>query len=48
MGNGKRNRNRRILRSKNGRQADKGKIVWCEFAPIECTCLGTCKNKGGH
>lgn len=48
MGTGKRNRDRRVLRRKDGRQANEDKVKWCEYAPIECTCLSTCKNKGGH
>lgn len=46
MGAGKRNSNRRVLRRKDGRQKDQDKIRWCESAPIECTCLGTCNQKG--
>ena len=48
MGNGKRDRDRGILRSTNSRQENQSKVTWCEYAPIECTCKGTCNKKGGR
>ena len=48
MGTGKRDGDRRVLRSKNRGQENKGKVTWCEYAPIECTCKGTCNKKGGR
>ena len=48
MGAGKRNSDRRLLRSKNRGQENKNKVSWCEYEPIECTCNGTCKQKGGR
>lgn len=47
MGNGERNSDRRLLRSKKrGQKGPTKKIEWCEYAPTECTCKGKC-NKGG-
>ena len=49
MGNGERNSDRRLLRSKKRRQeGPTKKVEWCEYAPIECTCKGTCNKKGGR
>ena len=49
MGDGINNRDRRLLRSKKRGQENQSKISWCEYAPVECTCLGTnCKEKGGR
>ena len=44
----KSNSDRRLLRSKKRGQENKGKVVWCDIAPIECTCSGNCKNKRGQ
>ena len=49
MGTSKRNRDRRVLRSEDRGQENQSKVIWCEFAPTECTCLGTnCKERGRH
>ena len=49
MGAGKRNGDRRVLRSKNrGQENQENKVSWCEYEPIECTCKGTCNKKGGR
>ena len=48
MGTGKRNGDRRVLRSENRGQENQSKVRWCESAPVECTCSSTCKNKGGR
>ena len=48
MGDGKRNGNRGILRSAEHRQKNQSKVTWCEYAPVECTCKGTCNKKGGR
>lgn len=48
MGNGKRNSDRGLLRSKKRGQAHQDKVRYCEIEPIECNCLGECKKKGGH
>ena len=48
MGTSKRNRDRRVLRSEDRGQENQSKVIWCEFAPTECTCNGqkACKNRG--
>ena len=46
MGAGKRNSDRRVLRSKDRGQENQSKVSWCENAPVECTCSGTCNKKG--
>lgn len=48
MGNGKRNGDRRLLRSKKRRQANQDKVRYCETEPIECNCVKGCNKKGGH
>ena len=48
MGTGFNNSDRRLLRSKKRGQENQSKVMWCEYAPIECTCKGTCNKKGGR
>ena len=48
MGTSKRDGDRRVLRSKNRGQENQSKVMWCEYAPIECTCKGNCNKKGGR